>query len=56
MDDKTDRAYAAWPSRIFVVDTRGRIVVRGEPGPRGLVPAAQAAEAWLNQNAAAAAP
>jgi thiol-disulfide isomerase/thioredoxin len=51
MDDKTDRAYAAWPSRIFVVDTSGKIAVCGEPGPRGLVPAARAAEAWLRQHA-----
>ena len=47
MDDATDRAYAGWPSRIFVVDTDGRIAVRGEPGPRGLVPAARAAASWL---------
>jgi thiol-disulfide isomerase/thioredoxin len=53
MDDATDRAYAAWPSRIFVVDVSGRLAVRGEPGPRGLVPAARAAEDWLKKNAAA---
>ncbi|MDO8544903.1 MAG: redoxin family protein [Opitutaceae bacterium] len=50
MDDATDRAYAAWPSRIFIVDKEGRLVVHGEPGPRGLVPAARAAEAWLVKN------
>lgn len=56
MDDATDRAYAAWPSRIFVVDTSGKVVVRGEPGPRGLVPAARAVETWLSKNAPAPAP
>lgn len=56
MDDKTDKAYAAWPSRIFVIDTNGVVVVRGEPGPRGLVPAARAAQAWLEKNAGAPAP
>ena len=51
MDDATDRAYAAWPSRIFLVDVNGVIAVHGEPGPRGLVPAARAVEQWLKQNA-----
>jgi thiol-disulfide isomerase/thioredoxin len=50
MDDKTDRAYAAWPSRVFLVDVNGKIVVRGEPGPRGLVPGARAIEQWLEKN------
>ena len=49
MDDATDRAYAGWPSRIFVVDVDGTIAVKGEPGPRGLVPAARAVETWLGQ-------
>ena len=39
MDDATDRAYAAWPSRIFLVDVNGNVAVHGRPGPRGLVPA-----------------
>lgn len=49
MDDATDRAYAGWPSRIFVVDLAGNVAVRGDPGPRGLVPGARAAEKWLQQ-------
>jgi thiol-disulfide isomerase/thioredoxin len=49
MDDATDRAYAAWPSRIFVVDNTGKIAVQGGPGPRGLVPAAEAAGTWLKK-------
>lgn len=51
MDDATDRAYAAWPSRIFLVNLEGKIAVRGDPGPRGLVPAARAVEDWLKKNA-----
>jgi thiol-disulfide isomerase/thioredoxin len=51
MDDATDRAYAAWPSRIYLVDVNGNVAVRGEPGPRGLVPAARAVEQWLKKNA-----
>jgi thiol-disulfide isomerase/thioredoxin len=50
MDDATDRAYAAWPSRIFLVDIAGKVAVRGEPGPRGLVPAARQVESWLKAN------
>jgi thiol-disulfide isomerase/thioredoxin len=50
MDNAVDRAYAGWPSRIFVVDVAGKIAVQGGPGPRGLVPAARAVEAWLKKN------
>lgn len=53
MDNATDRAYAAWPSRIFLIDAAGKIAVFGEPGPRGLVPAARAVENWLTRNVAA---
>jgi thiol-disulfide isomerase/thioredoxin len=53
MEDATDRAYAAWPSRIFLVDEKGIVAVRGEPGPRGLVPAAAAVERWLETYSAA---
>ncbi len=55
MDDATDRAYAAWPSRIFLVDVNGVVAVHGEPGPRGLVPAARATEEWLKKNASGSA-
>ena len=51
MDDATDRAYAGWPSRIYLIDVNGKIAVRGDPGPRGLVPAARALEQWLGKNA-----
>jgi thiol-disulfide isomerase/thioredoxin len=53
MDDATDRAYAAWPSRIFLVDVNGSVAVHGAPGPRGLVPAVRALEQWLKTNAPA---
>lgn len=55
MDDATDRAYAAWPSRMFVVDEDGKLAVHGDPGPRGLRPAVRAIEAWLKQHAATSA-
>jgi thiol-disulfide isomerase/thioredoxin len=50
MDDATDRAYAAWPSRIYLVNVDGKIAVRGDPGPRGLVPAAREVETWLKDH------
>ena len=50
MDDATDRAYAAWPSRIYLVGVDGRVAVRGEPGPRGLIPAAREVERWLKEH------
>ncbi|MDO8545466.1 MAG: redoxin domain-containing protein [Opitutaceae bacterium] len=51
MDDATDRAYAAWPSRIYLVDVNGKIAVRGNPGPDGLAPAAREIEHWLQTHA-----
>lgn len=53
MNDATDRAYAAWPSRIFLEDVKGVVAVHGGPGPRGLVPAARAVEQWLKKHASA---
>ena len=35
MDDATDRAYSAWPIRLYVVDPRGRIAFKSETGPFG---------------------
>lgn len=38
MDDNASLAYGAWPDRIYVVDTKGKIIAAGEPGPRGFSP------------------
>ncbi|MDF1813337.1 MAG: redoxin domain-containing protein [Verrucomicrobiales bacterium] len=35
MDDRAAIRYAAWPARIFVVDRKGHIVFKGDPGPWG---------------------
>jgi hypothetical protein len=35
MDDATCMAYSAWPDRIYVVGTDGRIAFKGAPGPWG---------------------
>jgi hypothetical protein len=52
MDNATDRAYAAWPSRIYLINAEGKVAVRAEPGPRGLVPAARTVEVWLKEHRA----
>ena len=38
MDNKTDSDYKAWPDRIYIVGTNGKIIYKGEPGPKGLKP------------------
>ncbi len=44
MDDRAERAYPAWPDRVYVIDKDGRIAYKGGPGPGGFsIPAAQSA-------------
>jgi iodothyronine deiodinase-like protein len=47
-DNVVNRAYAAWPDRLYVVDLEGKIAYKGGPGPAGFRPAE--VEAWLKQN------
>jgi hypothetical protein len=35
MDNRTERAYAAWPDRMYVIGRNGRILYRSAPGPYG---------------------
>lgn len=49
MDDSVQRAYAAWPDRLYVVDAQGKIALKGAPGPRGFSPAVEAAADWLKE-------
>ena len=44
MDNTAEEAYAAWPDRIYVVDTNGRIGYKGAPGPGGFNPRQMARE------------
>ncbi len=39
MDDATEKAYGAWPDRLFVVGADGELIYRGGMGPRGFEPA-----------------
>ena len=47
MDNAAMEAFSAWPERIYVVDSDGRIAHPGAPGPRGFEPAV--AEAALRE-------
>lgn len=31
----TERAYTAWPDRLYVIDRDGRIAYKSQPGPYG---------------------
>ncbi len=49
MDNKVNEAYHAWPDRIFLVRTDGRLAVAADRGPWGFQPALKATEAWLKE-------
>ncbi len=44
MDNKVEKAYASWPDRLYIVDKEGKIVYKGEKGPRGFKPEEMAAK------------
>jgi type I thyroxine 5'-deiodinase len=35
IDDRTERAYTAWPDRMYVIDRNGRVAFKSGPGPFG---------------------
>ena len=35
IDNRTERAYTAWPDRLFLIGTDGRVVFKSAPGPYG---------------------
>jgi hypothetical protein len=35
IDNKTEAAYTAWPDRLYLIDSRGKIVFKSEAGPFG---------------------
>lgn len=47
MDNAANDAYHAWPDRIFVVRTDGRLAVAAGQGPFGFKPGVTASEKWL---------
>ncbi len=38
MTNEVDRAYAALPDRLYLIDAEGRVAYRSEPGPWGFKP------------------
>lgn len=38
-DNRVERAYTAWPDRLYVVDRDGTIAYKSAPGPFGFKPA-----------------
>lgn len=38
IDNRADKAFAAWPERIYVIGAGGRIAYKGEMGPFGFHP------------------
>jgi hypothetical protein len=40
MKGSAQKAYSAWPDRIYVVDINGKIAMKGGPGPQGFDPEA----------------
>lgn len=35
INDTASLAFGAWPDRIYIVGTDGKVVYQGDPGPRG---------------------
>jgi hypothetical protein len=48
MQDSANRAYAAWPDRIYVIASDGTIAVAAEPGPAGFKPGVEQTAKWLD--------
>jgi len=39
LDNSTERAYTAWPDRLYLIDREGRVAYKSKPGPFGFKPA-----------------
>jgi hypothetical protein len=35
MDNQVDRAYQAWPDRLYLIDAKGKVAFKTPPGPFG---------------------
>jgi type I thyroxine 5'-deiodinase len=35
IDNRTERAYTAWPDRLYLIGTDGRVIFKTRPGPYG---------------------
>ena len=43
MQDSTERAYTAWPDRLYVIDREGHLAYKSKAGPFGFHPEAMTA-------------
>jgi type I thyroxine 5'-deiodinase len=55
MDGRAEKAYAAWPERIYIIERGGRIIYKGGLGPFEFKPE-EAAEALRRHLAATGSP
>ena len=39
IDNQTDKVYAGWPDRVYVIDAKGMVALKGAIGPSGFLPA-----------------
>ena len=49
IDDAVNKAYSAWPDRVYIVDRSGKIAVMGAQGPAGFAPSVIEAKTWLEK-------
>ena len=49
MDNRVNQAYRAWPDRVFLVRSDGRLAVAAARGPRGFAPALKQVDLWLRE-------
>jgi len=47
MEDSVNEAYGAWPDRVYLVRSDGRLAVAGKRGPWGFKPALDEVAEWL---------
>ncbi len=40
VENAADKAYGGWPDRLYVIGHDGKVAYKGDPGPRGFLPAA----------------
>ena len=54
IDDAAERAFAAWPERIYIVNSDGTIGYKGDVGPEGFL--VNEVDEWLQDNRSLATP
>jgi hypothetical protein len=47
--DQVERAYAGWPDRMYILDPVGKIIYKGDEGPRGFKPSLEQAPTILDR-------